>query len=190
MALSYEGYVFFEGKFQLFIVVAVAIIVSVVSSIVCALCCKARYRSSDSGLVKVIVSMANRLYGDSSVELQSEEPYGNRDGHFIKIGSSYFKLNARSVIPLQYHVMVNIGVLIAVVSGFAIDVSQIACKSGVACFFKNRSLTKSCRPEEDDITCFDFSLTPDIATGLLGGFILVVPKFAFALICFPVLQGY
>lgn len=95
--------------------------------------------SADSIWVRGVVTLAQFLYGEKSVELKHKKVYSKN--HCIKIYSSYFKLAFASIAPVLYQNLMTIGSLLGLFLGFLLDVhATYECTTEMDCFKLNRTI--------------------------------------------------
>lgn len=143
-------------------------------------------------LLKVTLAVAHFLYGDKSIQVKANKlKYKYR---CLKINGSYYKLSLLSILPI---VWCNINIINISIAIFIRTLVKIQLTTNTTCILTDAQLEMSCfnvtnsnnslltsdgcslLTEYDQIDCYQITYHPGIAVGVIGSFLLTVPRIAF-----------
>lgn len=153
-----------------------------------------KFETIKNALYWITVKIAQYLYGIKSVQWKENKlKYRYR---CLKINGNYYELGFGSILPIVWCNINVLGLLLAAFIAFVVQVqTTYTCTTELDCFnttgyeppnFTTPTLIDDCFlfNDTDNVICFEVSYEFATALGLVGGFLLTVPRLAFGILTF------
>lgn len=144
-------------------------------------------KSKESNFFSFTIKIAQLLYGEKSVKLKENS---------LKISGNNFELNGWSILPLVWCNINVIGVIAVAFTNFAMEIeSTPICTPGIDCYnttgyhypnYTTPTLIDDCslHAGSDNVKCFLVRYEIFTAFGVVGGFLLTIPRLAFRMVIY------